>query len=259
MHAKISDGLFLGVVMKRLSVVAFLLLFAFCHADDVDQFVERLKKEHVISTRGDDAVNRPLFVGAQGVIEREIAYARANGQVEHLGGAIFTPTPATPLCTEGEISAGLLHGSITDLDRAITVMNRASIMRYFLHSGGHLYVVYPQSGWNKRSSEQQNVFAAVAKKFPTHLHNCPWNDVVPGDDLVAGAIYFFSFKEGGELGVFSIQAPQANAPSDEAVWSIWYGPYSDSRIRSRVDAVLDCYGHNGELDKLSTLVSWFKK
>lgn len=221
--------------------------------DELCAFVDELSENRVVrrsaSQEGGDAAVRPVFVTLQGEIEKELAYRFATGDVVDVLGIIHTPTPATPLCTEGEISEGLVDEALEqDLKRVYTVQTRAGIMRDYLAKGGKLMAVYPLEGRNKRSDTQLAVFDGLKEQYPKDLIDSPLTKELRSD--MVGAIYIFATKS-GEMGVFSIKAYQANAPEDTKEWAIWYGSVNDAVINERYMDVLVYLTLNGaSFDKL---------
>ncbi len=76
-------------------------------AEDVATFIQTFQQTGSQLQSGPDQEIRPIYVAAQGDIERTLAQYFAEGNITHLVGIIHTPTPATPLCTRGDISENL--------------------------------------------------------------------------------------------------------------------------------------------------------
>lgn len=148
---------------------------------------------------------------------------------------IHTPTPATPLCTEGEISPQLVHESMSDPSRLYTVIKRPDIIRSYLASGGVLIAAYPESGRDKRTPEQLTIFESLKETYPKNLIDIPLQcDQMEGE--MVGATYFFKTEE-GEWMVFAIMACQANAPEDGRTWGMWLGNRHDPEVSDRFESV----------------------
>lgn len=190
-----------------------------------------------IQSHGSDLEMRPIFVNLQGAIEQTLTRLIARGEAAARG-SIHTPTPATPCCTEGEISAGLVASELeVDSARLHTVVSRAAIVRSYLCVGGELAVVYPAEGIKKRSIEQQTTYLYLLEEQPERLVDYPLDCASLDHDLV-GATYLFWDAEGREY-AFSIRAPQANAPSDEQLWALWLGPTDHPIVKERVQRVIN--------------------
>ncbi len=203
-------------------------------------FVNSLEKNgseiRSAATAGGDLEMRPLFVTAQGEFERVLAYYLSTGEIVQLIGMIHTPTPATPLCTEGEISKDLVDAELlVDKKRLYTVQTRPAILRDYLSKGGYLSVVYPKGGRDLRTSEQLGIFDKVKEAFPKGLIDSPLGISAIDHDMI-GAVYIFKTKN-GELGAFAIKAFQANSPEDQSEWGIWFGSLSHPEVNARVEAV----------------------
>jgi hypothetical protein len=199
--------------------------------------VKELQENGYAIHTGKDADLRPGYVGAQAEIERQMAYLLNNKEIVRLVGVIHTPTPATPLCTKGEISSGLVDQSLSKDDkRLFTVMERASVVREYLNKGGILYVVYPEGGREKRTLAQLEIYDAERMKYPHSLVDQVL-DCSQLDREMVGATYFFKTLKGGTF-AFGIMAPQVNAPNDDQEWGIWFGSIQHPKVKQRVDSVL---------------------
>ncbi|MCH9631627.1 MAG: hypothetical protein S4CHLAM37_16510 [Chlamydiia bacterium] len=215
-------------------------------------FLSELQEKGFVIREGDDKEHRPVFVSLQGDFERTLAYALKKNKITHLVGMIHTPTPATPLCSEGSVTKDLVHASMEDEKRLYTVMKRPAIVREFLDHGGTLIAAYPKGGLQKRTKEQQKVYQGLLNKYPHNLvdkvletSSMPWNMV--------GALYLFKTDRGG-WGSFAIMARQANAPIDKQVWGMWFGPVSHPLIESRVEDVLQYLYEIGYFDFTDYLI-----
>lgn len=208
--------------------------------DFILKFYKKARQEATES----DAKVRPTYVSAQGDFERTMAYFLSQGKIESLFGCIHTPTPATPLCTEGEVSLGLVDETMEeDSKRLFTVMKRPEIIRDFLKKGGKMVALYSKEGIHKRSEEQQETFYSTVKAYSPRLKDMPIPIEALPEDMV-GATYFFSTSE-GEWFAFAIQATQANAPKDERTWIMWFGPVTDPEVSHRIFRVSGWILSNG--------------
>lgn len=189
--------------------------------------LEELKREGYLWCVGEDASLRPLFVTAQGLIEDACSELLQEGKLKKMCGAIHTPCPATPLCSDGTISEKLVHKSLEkDKSRLVTVTFRARVVRDYLKNGGQLYVVYPKGGDQKRTPPQRAIYRGLLAEYPKVLFDCPLERPLPS--LLIGATYRIT-GSGGEECVFGIGSVQANAPDDGVTWRLWLGDPKVSR------------------------------
>lgn len=72
---------------------------------------------------GTDQDVRPYFVALQGVIEHVLSCELQN-EIRSLLGIIHTPMPATPLCSQGEVSRDLLD-SVIEILRPVRTLKRS--------------------------------------------------------------------------------------------------------------------------------------
>jgi len=199
-------------------------------------FFSLLSAQGHIQRAGTDQEVRPCFVNVQGLIEQSLAYALQRGEITDLTGIIHTPTPATPLCTDGQITDRLVHPSMqNDESRIFTVRARANILRDYLDMGGKLFVVYPEGGLQKRSEEQQNTYLTALQEYSQNLHNHELQIDHMDNDMV-GATYLFKDQSGEEY-MFSIRATQANAPVEDNAWEMWFGKSNQPEIAQRIERV----------------------
>ncbi len=203
---------------------------------ELSGILEEVLKEGYVWRVGSDEHLRPLFVTAEGLIEEVFSNLLNEGKVSEVCGAIHTPTPATPLCTDGTITENLVDKSIEkDTKRLVTVTYRAGVVRDYLGNGGKLFVVYPKGGDLKRTEAQRLIFHDLLQKYPQRLFDCPIDRTLP--PLLIGATYRVK-GGGGEEIVFSIGAVQANAPSDDVTWRLWLGnPRSHRGCSQRLHAI----------------------
>jgi hypothetical protein len=187
--------------------------------------------------KGTDKDVRPYFVALQGIIEHVLA-CELNKSVKSLTGVIHTPMPATPLCTEGDVSKELVDPSIEeDPLRLFTVKARTTIIRDYLFQGGDLYMVYPKEGITKRSEGQQQVYRKELENYPAHLFDRPLDCASIDNDLI-GAFYLFKNAE-GKVFAFAIKIAQANSPQDLESFGLWFGEVNESPVHDRISNVLD--------------------
>jgi hypothetical protein len=194
-----------------------------------------LYRDGVTEVSGTDQDVRPYFVAIQGVVEHVLA-SQLQKNVKSLRGVIHTPMPATPLCSKGEISKELVDSSIEkDPLRLFTVKARTTIVRDYLFKGGSLYVVYPQSGYDKRTEEQQKIYKQELINYPGHLFDLPLKtESIP--NALIGATYLFQDELGNRF-VFAIKMTQAKDPQDLGNFGLWFGPMHHPAIQERLKAV----------------------
>ena len=201
----------------------------------------------IVSKQLNDQSVRPYFVSLQGVIEQNLAIELQHGKIKNLVGIIHTPTPATPLCTNGDISEKLVDSSLlTDDKRLFTVRARADIVRDFLDLGGKLYAVYPKGGLEKRTIDQQNIYLKTLKNHSNNLFDSELASASIDHDLV-GASYLFEDDLGDQY-LFALRAYQANAPADDNTWTMWYGKVSEAHIAKRLGRLREFLRNNGGPD-----------
>ena len=202
------------------------------------EFWEKLTEEKALLFTGEDQQYRPLIVGLQGVLE-QVLTDELGSNINFFEGVFLTPLPPTPLCTEGEISPGLVSSEIEqDPLRAFTVQSRATTVRNMLAKGALITTCYPESALQKRTPEQLAIFHSLLEKYPTKLINLPLKtvDLIPSD--LIGALYQFRTPTGLRY-IFAVQITQANSPQDEGQFGIWLGTDKDPSVRARVEQVMD--------------------
>ena len=201
----------------------------------VAALLDELSVTSSITREGIDADQRPVFVNAQADFERAIVFWLKSKQIASCTCIIHTPAPATPLCTNGEISVGLIDPAIqNDQERLLTVKKRSDIIRDYLQEGGALFTVYPKKGRGLRSAEQLAILDDLVQRHPEHLHAIELDcDAIPKD--LIGATYLTTFADSSTY-VLSLRSYQANSPTDDK-WAIWFGPTHDSAIAERLQAV----------------------
>ncbi len=205
---------------------------------------EELVEKGVLEVTATDKDVRPYFVALQGIIEHVLAH-ELNKSVKSLTGVIHTPMPATPLCTEGNVSKELVDSSIEeDPLRLFTVKARTTIIRDYLFQGGDLYIVYPKEGINKRNESQQQIYKKELENYPTHLFDYPLDCTSIDTDLI-GAFYLFKSAEGKTF-AFAIKMTQANSPQDLGSFGLWFGEVNKSPIQNRISSVLDLLKHSSQ-------------
>lgn len=194
-----------------------------------------LLRDGVIEISGTDKEVRPCFVAIQGIVEHVLA-SELQRSVKTLKGVIHTPMPATPLCSQGEISKELVDPTI-ELDpvRLFTVKARTTIVRDYLFKGGDLYIVYPKSGFDKRTEEQQRIYKQELLNYPDHLFDVPLDcESIPGAHV--GATYLFQDNAENTF-VFSIKMTQAKDPQEIGHFGLWFGPIHHAAIQERLQTV----------------------
>lgn len=186
----------------------------------------KLIEEGVLEVTDTDKEVRPYFVALQAIVEHVLAY-ELNKSVKSLTGVIHTPMPATPLCTEGDVSKDLVAASIEeDPFRLFTVKARSTIIRDYLLQGGDLYVVYPKEGLSKRNESQQQIYKKELENYPAYLFDHPLDCESIENNLV-GAFYLFKNLE-GKLFAFAIKMSQANNPQDASSFGLWFSEFNET-------------------------------
>lgn len=197
---------------------------------------DKLVHQAVLEVEGTDKDVRPCFVALQALVEHVLSRELCHG-VTSLKGMIHTPMPATPLCSNGEISEDLVDPSIEqDAKRLFTVKARTTIVRDFLYQGGYLYIIYPKDGLAKRTEAQQSIYHQELMNYPEHLIDQPLNISSIPDELI-GATYFFT-DCGGNTYVFAINMTQAKDPRELGKFGLWFGSLENPAVYKRVEAVM---------------------
>lgn len=211
--------------------------------DGVCALLDELAASSCVTRDGKDADQRPIFVGAQADFERLFAQLLNKKEIISLFCIIHTPAPATPLCTKGEISEGLVDPSLlNDPERLLTVKKRPDILRDYLRSGGTLYTVYPKGGRNIRSLEQLQILDSLLEEYPEHLFAQELDCAEIPRHLI-GATYLITFADFQQVAL-SLRSYQANRPADDE-WGIWFGPLSNPAVAERLDEVFSFLDENG--------------
>lgn len=196
---------------------------------------KRLSREGVIEVHGTDKEVRPSFVALQAVLEHVLA-GELQSHIKALKGIIHTPMPATPLCSTGEISKKLVDLSIeSDPARLFTVKARTTIVREYLSKGGYLYMVYPKSGYAKRTDEQQRIYQQELNLHPKNLFDIPLDSESMPHDLI-GATYLFEDSAGSQF-VFAIKMTQAKDAGELGHFGLWFGSPTHPAVQKRLQAV----------------------
>jgi len=203
--------------------------------ESICKLLDTLSVTSVIIREGTDAEERPIFVNAQADFERAIVYWLKTKQIAGCTCVIHTPLPATPLCTKGEISPGLIDPAIlNDPERLLTVKKRPEIIRDYLQEGGILYTVFPKKGREARSSEQLAILDGVVDRYPHHLHAVELDcDAIP--QALIGATYLITLNDSSSY-VLSLRSYQAISPTDDK-WGIWFGSLDNAAVENRFQAV----------------------
>jgi hypothetical protein len=203
--------------------------------EPVSELLDEVAHACVVVREGSDADQRPIFVNAQADCERAIVSWLKSKEIAHVVCIIHTPAPATPLCTNGDISAGLVDPAIlNDQARLLTVKKRPDIIRDYLEQGGYLFTVYPKNGRNLRSSEQLAILEDLMHTHPDRLKAIELDCAEIPRDLI-GATYLICLSNAQNY-VLSFRSYQANSPTDDR-WAIWFGPLHEKAVAERFDAV----------------------
>lgn len=205
-----------------------------------------LLEKGVLEETATDKEIRPYFVTLQGIIEHVLAHELENKTINSLTGVIHTPLPATPLCSKGAVSDGLVHPSMKeDESRLLTVKARTTILRDYLYQGADLYIAYPKEGLLKRTEEQQEIYKNELANYPTHLFDRPLSKIVNNqveafeiDNDLVGAFYVFKDNDGKKFG-FAIKMTQAINPLDSGSFCLWFDELGKTPVNDRISNVLD--------------------
>jgi hypothetical protein len=204
---------------------------------------ELQKNNGSVVIEGNDAVNRPKFVGLQAIIESNLVTALKQNKIIAAVGIIHTKLPATPLRTEGTITEGLVSPEIMrDKKRLDTVLTRPNIIRNFLAAGGRIVSAYPSASLKENVPGIQ-IFDSLQQLYKNNLVNYPMKDF---SDEYTGATYLIKEKN-GKITCFSIMATQANNPISPAKMGIWFGELNLPKVSARfkfIDSFLSSQGMN---------------
>ena len=205
--------------------------------------LDELVHSSCVLQEGSDADQRPVFVGVQADFERLFLQLLSTKQINHLTCIIHTPAPATPLCTNGEISPGLVDPSLlNDSKRLLTVTQRPELLRTILKMGGDIFTAYPRGGRHNRSSEQLAILDDLLNDHPEHLVAVELNCTELPQDLI-GATYIISLDE-QQTFALSIKSYQAIQPTGRQ-WGIWFGTIKDPVIADRLQTISTFLGKHG--------------
>ncbi len=209
--------------------------------------VKALFSDGAILEQGEDAALRPRYVSAQAIFEQILAQELSMGKLKKVVAVIHTPLPATPLCTDGEVTPDLVDPAILkDEKRLQTVRERPAILRALLQSGGTLMAAYPSVARVKRSSAQLCVFDSLLAKYPEVLLDVPMACLEVAPEMV-GASYLFQTAQ-GEWMTYSVRFTQAISPKDPTHAGMWFGSIEKGPAADRlaqVSAYLQaCQGPN---------------
>lgn len=243
---------------KSWILIIFFSLATFISAGEVDTFLhavrtftphhlllDSLNRTSCVVLEGSDAELRPMVVNLQADFERAIVQALKSKSIVRSLCIIHTPAPATPLCTEGEITEGLVDPAIlNDPARLSTVKKRPDILRDYLQEGGVLWSVYPQNGRSLRSAEQLTILDRLVDVHPDRLSLLELECAEIPQELI-GATYAISFVDGTHYGL-SFKSYQANAPTD-GKWAIWFGRLDDPAIVERFQEIERLTGNKYEV------------
>jgi hypothetical protein len=195
-----------------------------------------LVNNEILEVSAADAEVRPYFVAIQALVEHVFSCEQGKS-VKSLVGVIHTPMPATPLCTTGTISPGLVAASIEeDPARLFTVESRTTIIRNFLAQNGELYVVYPEKGFTERTEAQQKIYNDELTNYPLNLFDRPLKCESIENELI-GAVYIVENQIGKKF-AFAIKITQANDPKDIGHFGLWFGELENSPVSDRIETVL---------------------
>ncbi len=215
-------------------------------AEKISEYWSTLLTEGVLEISGTDKEIRPYFVSLQGVIEQVLA-SELHKNVSDLTGVIHTPMPATPLCTQGEISPELVDPSVAaDPARLFTVRSRATVIRDYLFQGGCLYIAYPEAGYYRRTKEQQNIYRQELDTYSDRLFDLPLSSENIPPELI-GATYLFRDRCGKQF-AFAVNMTQAKNPEDTGHFGLRFGPVDHPAVQEWLRAISAYMEQNGVID-----------
>ncbi len=184
--------------------------------------VNRLFSYGTVAEQEDDTVLRPKYISIQAAFEQLLAHELMIERLKQVIAVIHTPMPATPLCTEGEVTTELVDRNLLkDEKRMRTISKRSETLRTILQSGGTLMAAYPGLARTKRSPSQLAIFEDLLKKYAKNLFDIPMGCLDVAPEMI-GATYIFETMQGKWL-TFSIRATQANAIETPASSTMWFG------------------------------------
>lgn len=212
------------------------------------QLIAELRKGGFYIQTGEETVDA-AFVGLQSAIEHVIATQKTQQAVKRIFGAIHTPLPATPLCTEadGKMVEDLIAPELrNNPDKQTTITARAVSVRGMLAQEDTLfYAIYPNGGLQKRQQNQQEIFQAEVTKHNGKLRLSELN-CTEMDPAAVGALYFLTDAQGIPY-AFSIKAQQANvALHSTKEWGVWFGVVSHPEVNRRIkETTTYIFAHKG--------------
>lgn len=205
---------------------------AIAQKHDIATLLNQLEKSQHVALSGNDSL-RTRFVNAQGCIEQALVTAQEKGEIIQVIGMIHTPAPASPLCTK-PLLAEQSDPNLSDPTKLLPAQSRCSILRSLLDNGNLLYVLYPDGGLEKRSSEQQNIYVDELKKHPNLIDWVLTTEKMDPDMI--GATYFFQNNMGSWL-AFSVKGRHAADDTDLIEWGLWLGEIKNPVIVKRIDTL----------------------
>lgn len=212
--------------------------------EGIQERLDILVEKNILKVSGPDKDVRPYFVGLQNACEHAIAH-QLGKTVKSMDVIIHTPMPATPFCTKGEISPGLVVASIAnDPARAYTVQARPITLRNCLYLGAKFYIAYPKEGISGRTEPQQQIYKEELANYAGKLIDLPLNCESMENDLIGATYFFTDFQD--KTYAFGIQIPQANDPKEEGDFGLWLGPISHPDISERTKTIIDFVQKNTE-------------
>ncbi len=172
---------------------------------------------------GSDEENRPAFVGLQEAMERYLAQGIKEQSIREVFVQIYTPMPASPLCTQLPIDPSLSNAKLLqDTRRMKTLSGRVESIRMLLAAGAQIESIYPDGGLQARSEAAQKVYRSLLAEFPNLKDRPISRKEIPAS--LIGAVYRFKDAKSGIVYGFAIQASQANAIAAQGTWGLWLGP-----------------------------------
>ena len=229
-----------GVKLCTDDMVAELVSTRFGEEHDAYKIWHKLKKHGHISEKHSNDV-RVNFVNMQFIFESTLASMLKYKQASKVIAVIYTPTPSTPLRTDGtNISSLLPVESLEDPNILNTVVSRYESLHEYLGNGGILYSVYKNTT-NESAIPGFNFYRDNLQKYPKHLIDMP---VASFEKEFSGASYIIEC-ENGERVFFSISSTQISDIETERNWELYYGSLSDEKIHTHFKMLKDLYKKYG--------------
>ena len=203
----------------------------------ISDLIDQLALSPVVIREGMDAEKRPLFLNAQADFEQSIVYGLKTQKITNAICIIHMPAPDTPLCTNEEISEGLV-----DPEFLLTGKKKPHILRDYLKEGGTLISAYPRGARTLRSAEQLAILDELIKNHGDCLQTVELDCTEIPKELI-GTTYFITFAD-EQTAILSLRGYQSNPPADD-LWAIWFGPIDDPVIMQRLEEIFSFLDRHG--------------